>query len=606
MSKNISQNELTRGKAGDVPKTRKHHEKTEYEKFREQFRRASPRHVVTFEADMSEDEKRRIFHTADELRQLGNKVRSVLDKRVQQMIRTKKYRRTKAEYGQWKEKLDTLKSRAECDPDEYAACAAQCKRLADSLNAMQKEYKVTKEDARLEMQGLSADSGVNSVFCLNEAMNVWNGFEKILYGNGRRVHYKKRGDLPCLRARQINRAIILKSVQIPAAGGSGTTEVLGFKIGGIDRIVTMKDHADDRFLCDEEAAVLANMADSERIEQQAVTWYEDDGIISSTYRPCFCSLKPICIRGRLRVYVQITVEGNACPKYNSAGELRSKRNARGTVGIDIGTQSVCAVGNGKILFDNLAERNHHSTRESEERESELLRRMDESRRATNPKMFDEKGQPVKLKDLPPECKDKLGLHRIWRETPNYRRLKTAYHEISRRNADSRKYANRELVNKILEMGDEFVTEPPNASRLMKKAKKSEKVIQADGTVKNTKRKRFGKSIENRCPGQFQSDLKTKAGSGYHEVKASFRASQYDHTSDTYEKKKLNTRKYHLKDGTEMLRDPYSAFLMSCADIDFSAPDRSKCEGKFQQFKSALDRCVEDMAGRGYHVCNSGI
>ena len=55
---------------------RKKQEPEEYQKALRKFHKKSNRHVVVFEADISEDEKRRIFSDADHLRKCGNELRS--------------------------------------------------------------------------------------------------------------------------------------------------------------------------------------------------------------------------------------------------------------------------------------------------------------------------------------------------------------------------------------------------------------------------------------------------------------------------------------------------------------------------------------------------
>ena len=72
-----------------------------------------------------------------------------------------------------------------------------------------------------------------------------------------------------------------------------------------------------------------------------------------------------------------------------------------------------------------------------------------------------------------------------------------------------------------------------------------------------KKKRFGKSIKNRCPSGFQTTVEKKfkvTGGAYIEVPNNYRASQYDHTADDYIKKKLSDRLYRLRDGTLVQRD----------------------------------------------------
>ncbi len=56
-----------------------------------------------------------------------------------------------------------------------------------------------------------------------------------------------------------------------------------------------------------------------------------------------------------------------------------------------------------------------------------------------------------------------------------------------------------------------------------------------------RKKRFGRSIKNRCPGYLQAKAKQlfeSTGGMYVEVPILYRASQYDHTSDTYIPKKF--------------------------------------------------------------------
>lgn len=63
-----------------------------------------------------------------------------------------------------------------------------------------------------------------------------------------------------------------------------------------------------------------------------------------------------------------------------------------------------------------------------------------------------------------------------------------------------------------------------------------------------RKKRFGRSIKNRCPSGFQATVEKKfkvSGGIYIEVSNDYRASQYDHTVDDYIKKKLSDRMYKL-------------------------------------------------------------
>jgi hypothetical protein len=92
----------------------------------------------------------------------------------------------------------------------------------------------------------------------------------------------------------------------------------------------------------------------------------------------------------------------------------------------------------------------------------------------------------------------------------YGKLRQKHQELCRIVAENRTFAIREQVNHLRTLGDCFVTEPANAKKLFK-----------------------------------------TTGGTYIEVPMEYRASQYDHTADTYIKKKLSQRMYCLTDGTKV-------------------------------------------------------
>ena len=62
------------------------------------------------------------------------------------------------------------------------------------------------------------------------------------------------------------------------------------------------------------------------------------------------------------------------------------------------------------------------------------------------------------------------------------------------------------MNHIRSIGDVFVTEPRNARKLMIRSKETSV---NEKTGKANRKKRFGKSIRDRCPGYFQSQAEMK-------------------------------------------------------------------------------------------------
>ena len=112
-------------------------QKTEYDKARDAYRKDSPRHVVSFETDMDEDQKRHAFSIADDIRMAGNEAIDELIKRYDQMVRTKRYRLLMKDYAWHKEHIRPLKE----DSERYMQLDKERKKISSRLQEMQKEFK---------------------------------------------------------------------------------------------------------------------------------------------------------------------------------------------------------------------------------------------------------------------------------------------------------------------------------------------------------------------------------------------------------------------------------------------------------------------------------
>ena len=185
-------------------------------------------------------------------------------------------------------------------------------------------------------------------------------------------------------------------------------------------------------------------------------------------------------------------------------------------------------------------------------------------------------------------------------------LRYKHAELCRKNAINRHLAINEDANHLRSLGDIFITEPKNASKLMKRAK--ETTIN-EKTGKINRKKRFGKSIKNRCPGGFQSTVEAKfnsTGGAYIEVPYNYRASQYDHIADDYIKKKLSQRMYNLTDGTKVQRDWYSSFLLYCFDFTTQSIDKAKCHNEFEKHLAKEKALITWIKTNKIKILNSGI
>ena len=365
---------------------------------------------------------------------------------------------------------------------------------------------------------------IDAVFALTKAEDIWRGIEKCLYNNGKTIHFSKYGELPCIRAKQINRGISM----------SVKDNELKFKLKGNVFGIQVKD----RFQTDEVCAVLEYLSRSEIINDKAINKFLDKAYCIDTYRPCYATLVPKFIRGKYRVYLHLTIEGKAKPKYDRFGNPRHKFG-KGIIGADIGTQTVAYTSNTEVGLKNLSERGN-SIQTSERRERLLYRAMDRSRRATDPQNYNDDGTVKKGR-------------KTWKYSNHYKKLKAKHSELCRINAINRQLAINEDANHLRSLGDVFITEPKNASKLMKRTK--------DTTV-NSKGK--------------------------------------------FHKKKLSDRIYKLTDGTLVQRDWYSSFLLYCYDYRTKDIDKNKCISEFDKCYNKEKALIEWIKANKIKILNSGI
>ena len=560
---------------------RKKQEPDEYQKALRKFHKKSNRHVVVFEADISEDEKRRIFSDADHLRQCGNELLGIMERNLEQLLRTKRYRALQKLYGKVSDPIHELEKKDVLSDEETQKLNHLKKEraeLTNSMNQMRESYQVTWDFCRTKMMELKEAYHLQSIFALSRAEDIWSAIETILYSSGRKLHFKKRGDLPEIRAKQSTRGLVIDSSQ------SG----LIVKYGEVT--IPCKYKAKDLWLQDEEKAILAYLAEPEIQDAHAVDQMSK-GIITDTYRPCFASLVCKKIRGRLRVYVHITVEGKAILKRRKDNTPRHSYG-KGNVGCDIGTQTIAYTSNTEVGLENLAERGN-SIQHVERQEALILRAIERSRRAMNPNNYNENGTVKKG-------------HKRWIFSKRYQKLRQRHQKLCRIAAENRALAIREQVNHLRSLGDCFITEPPNAKKLQKRAN-PENPVDTNGQMK--RKKRFGRSIKNRCPGYLQAKAKQlfeSTGGTYVEVPILYRASQYDHTSDSYIPKKLSQRMYHLTDGTKVQRDWYSSYLLYCINKTYTQINKRKCRSNFASMYQKEKTLIEEIIRSRKKIMNSGI
>lgn len=354
------------------------------------------------------------------------------------------------------------------------------------------------------------------------ASDVWRAFDKHLFHGAKQVHFKRRGTLNSAANQTAGTTMALKGDMFIWNGGQSKNKIaLSIRVQKPDT-----DYERDML-------------------QKAVKYFR---VVRKW------------MKTRYKYYLQLTLAGEPVVKHRSIGE--------GRVGIDIGTQSIAIVSAKQAHLWELADRvnmNH-------DRMLRLQRKMDASRRSTNPDNYNKDGTVRK------------GIKLRWTQSARYRKLAGQVRELQRKNADIRKYQHIRLANYILSLGSEIYVEDMNYRAMQRRARKTEK--NKNGRFK--RKKRFGKSLANKAPSMFLTILDGKlqrtTGNGLRRVNTwSFRASQYDHLSQKYHRKTLGTRNFTLDNGDRVQRDLYAAFLIMNADATLSQPDQQRCEQTYPAF-----------------------
>ena len=365
------------------------------------------------------------------------------------------------------------------------------------------------------------------------AKDVWQAFKKNLFGDGNYIHFQKRGTLDSIACEKIGNSMHYKDGQFLWPGGRAK-----------DSILLSIPVAAPR--TEYEQAMLRNEIKYLRVVRR---WS----------------------KRRFKYYLQFMLVGVPFSKHRYPAE--------GRVGIDIGPQTAAIVSPHGVLLTELADR----VQKKHERKIALQRKMDASRRACNPDNYNPDGTIRRRKP---------GEKRIWIQSGHYRRLAAKVRELERKNADIRRYQHNCLANAVLTLGDEVYVELMNFKGQQRRAKETK----TDERGRPKKKKRFGRSIANKAPAAFLMILKNKlryAGSELHEVDTyRFRASQYDHISQTYKKKLLSQRYARLANGDVLQRDLYSAFLLMNAETGLEKANQQLCEDSYPHFKALHDREIE--------------
>ena len=451
-------------------------------------------------------------------RQIYNSLVNVTQKRYKEMIKTKKYRtilysltgNKKSDKEIWKQINDI---RNQYGMSEYSFYA--------DVKQMQKHFK----------------DNIDSLTARSIAATLWKSYDKLFYGNGKKVYYKKYGELNSLEGKSNSSGIRFKDDMILWNGL---------------KIPVVIDYDN---------------------------YYECQAMQSKI---CYNRIVRKYVRNKYKYYVQIVFKGNPPIKvYTETGEIKH-HIGQGDVGLDIGTSTIAIASKSDVKIFELADR----VQNIENQKKKLLREMDRSRRATNPDNYNEDGIIKK------QGNKKV----IWNKSNHYIKYQNELKELYRKQADIRKYQHECLANYIIYLGNKVYVEKMNFAGLQKRAKNTEK----NEKGKFKRKKRFGKSLANKAPSMLLTIIDRKLGYyGEKLIKINTfeaKASQFNHFDGAYTKKSLSQR-WNYFNGIKVQRDLYSAFLIMNINDDLKSFDIDKCNKRFENFYQLHNLEVDRLTGK---------
>ena len=244
------------------------------------------------------------------------------------------------------------------------------------------------------------------------------------------------------------------------------------------------------------------------------------------------------IRGKKVYTLQIVCQGFP-PSKVTKGE--------GVVGIDPGISTVAFASPSEVALVDLVPKN---ITQKEKLLKQLDRKIERSRRVNNPECYKENGTIKKGA-------------RFKRPSKRQLRLRNRRRKVYRSLSEERKKIQGQLVSRIVSQASRIRIEELGVKGLQKR---SRDIRINPNTNRPYSKKRYGKAIFRAAPSSFRTALETRASQLGIDVEVispkDVKPSQYNHITQTFDKKSLSTRVYDLSDEyTGVQRDLYSAFLI---------------------------------------------
>jgi len=458
-------------------------------------------------------------------RKIYNSLVTVTQKRYNEMIKTKLYRSIKAELKEIYQSKDKIKSKRKTE-------------LCKQLNELYKIYKLSEYSFHSDVKNMQKHfkNNIDSFTAQKIATNLWKAYNKLLFGNGNSIHYKKYDTFNSFEGKSNKTGIRFKGNKL-IWNGLNIPVIIDFK---------------------------------NPYESQALA-----------HEIAYCRIVRKHVRNKYKFYLQIVFKGIVPLKINKQTGKIKHTLGDGDVGLDIGTQTIAISSKTDVKIYELADR----IQNIENQKRILLRKLDRSRRSNNPNNYNEDGTIKK------QGNKKV----VWIKSNHYIKTQNQLKELYRKQADIRKLQHEILANEILEQGNNIYVETMNYAGLQKRSNQT--TVNEKGRC--NKKKRFGKSLANKAPSMLLSIIDRKLKyHGKQLIKIdtwSVKASQYNHFDETCKKKKLSNR-WNNFDGIKVQRDMYSAFLIMNVNPDLKSINKEQCDKTFNKFLILHNKEVDRLSG----------
>lgn len=276
------------------------------------------------------------------------------------------------------------------------------KESSKKFNELNKKYDLTEYSLHTYVKQIQKyfKDNVDSFTAQKIATRVFNSFQKLMFHQAKRVYFKRYGELNSVEGKSNKTGIrfqdnwlIWNGLKIPV-------------------IIKTND-------------IYVQMSLENRVK--------------------YCRIIRRIVKGKIKFYVQLILEGIPPMKINkTTGEIKNKIG-KGNVGIDIGTRTIAVSSENDVKLLELAPEIDNI----ENQKRILNRKLDRQRRANNPNKYNEDGT------INRNNKDK------WIKSNRYIKTQNKLKEIQRKQAEIRKQSHYRLINRLLLLGNRFLVETMN-------------------------------------------------------------------------------------------------------------------------------------------------